>query len=115
MVKVTADFGDRTMTLAGALLGGRHPRLVQIDRFEIEVVPEGALIITRHDDKPGMISAISGVLGESGINITRMEVSASDSEQQAMAVISISKPLDAELLARLCEIPSVLQATQVVL
>lgn len=115
LVKVTAFFGEQSMALSGALLGGRHPRLVQVDQFEIEVVPEGTLIITRHDDKPGMISAISGVLGQSNINITRMEVGASDEEQHAMAVISISEPLSDELLEQLCDIPSVHQATQVIL
>ena len=103
------------MALSGALLGGRHPRLVQVNQFKIEVVPEGTLIITRHDDKPGMISAISGVLGQSNINITRMEVGASDKEQHAMAVISISEPLSDELLGQLCDVPSVHQATQVIL
>ena len=115
LVKVTAFFGEQSMALSGALLGGRHPRLVQVDQFEIEVVPEGTLIITRHDDKPGMISAISGVLGKSNINITRMEVGAPDKEQRAMAVISISEPLSDAVLKQLCNIPSVHQATQVIL
>ncbi|PKM13048.1 MAG: phosphoglycerate dehydrogenase [Gammaproteobacteria bacterium HGW-Gammaproteobacteria-3] len=115
LVKVTAFFGEHTMTLSGALLGGRHPRLVQLDQFEIEVVPQGTLIFTRHDDKPGMISAISNILGQYQINISRMEVGASDEEQHAMAVISISAPLNETILAQLRDLPSVHQATQVIL
>ncbi|MGR9051960.1 MAG: phosphoglycerate dehydrogenase [Gammaproteobacteria bacterium] len=115
MIKVTGHYGTESTTLSGVLLGGRHPRLIQVDQFEVEVVPEGTLVITRHDDKPGMISAISGVLGQSGINIVRMEVGASDTEQHAMAVISISEPLSDELLAKLYDVPSVHQATQIIL
>lgn len=113
LIKVTGHCGDQTITLTGALLGGRHPRLVQIDQFDVEVVPKGTLIVTRHDDKPGVISAISTVLGQSNINISRMEVGASSDGELAMAVISISEPLSNELLAELCNIPAVHQATQV--
>ena len=115
LVRVTGYCGDQTITLSGTLLGECHPRLVKIDQFEIEVVPQGTLIFTRHDDKPGVISAISTVLGKSDINISRMEVGEGNKEQQAMAVISISEPLSDELLAQLCDIPAVHRATQVIL
>lgn len=113
LVKVTGHCGDQSIVLAGTLLGERHPRLVQIDQFDVEVVPEGTLIVIRHDDKPGVISAISNVLGKSNINISRMEVGPGKEGESAMAVISISEPLSKELLAQLCDIPAVHQATQV--
>jgi len=76
-------------------------------------VPEGTLLVTRHDDRPGVISAISAVLGNANINITRMQVSTADGLQQAMAVISVSEPLTDALLQQLCSISAVHQATQI--
>ncbi|MBS3955433.1 MAG: phosphoglycerate dehydrogenase [Methylomicrobium sp.] len=114
LVKVTGFFGEESVSLSGTLLGERRPRLVQVDQFEVEVVPEGTLIFTRHDDKPGVISSISSVLGESNINISRMEVGGANNEL-AMAVISISEPLNDDLLAQLCDIPAVHRAAQVIL
>jgi len=67
--------------------------LVCIDQIDIEVVPEGTLLVTQHDDKPGVISAISSVLGNANINISRMQVSKADEQNRAMAVISVSEPL----------------------
>jgi D-3-phosphoglycerate dehydrogenase / 2-oxoglutarate reductase len=110
---VTGHYADQGITLAGALLGGRHPRLVSIDQFDLEVVPQGTLLITRHEDRPGVISAISAVLGDANINITRMEVSTADEQQQAMAVISVSEPLTDDLLQQLCGIGAVHKATQI--
>jgi D-3-phosphoglycerate dehydrogenase len=115
LIKVIGHCQDRTITLAGALLGGCHPRLVCIDQIDIEVVPEGTLLVTRHDDKPGVISAISAVLGNANINISRMQVGTADDQQQAMAVISVSEPLNEDLLQQLCGIPAVHKATQIVL
>ncbi|MCL7422895.1 MAG: phosphoglycerate dehydrogenase [Methylobacter sp.] len=113
LIKVTGHYADQGITLAGALLGGRHPRLVSIDQFDLEVVPQGTLLITRHEDRPGVISAISAVLGDANINITRMEVSTADDQQQAMAVISVSEPLTDDLLQQLCGIGAVHKATQI--
>ncbi|MDP1970925.1 MAG: ACT domain-containing protein, partial [Methylobacter sp.] len=81
--------------------------------FDIEVVPVGTLLVTQHDDKPGVISAISSVLGNADINITRMQVGTADVLQRAMAVISVSEPLTDDLLQQLCHIPAVYKAIQI--
>jgi len=113
LIQLTGQGAGQTLTLSGALLGGRQPRLVGINQFDIEVVPEGTLLVTRHDDKPGVISAMSAVLGNANINITRMHVSTADEQQQAMAVISVSAPLSDTLILQLCELPPVHQVKQI--
>lgn len=113
LIQLTGHFGKQSVTLSGALLGGKQPRLVSINHYEIEVVPEGTLLVTRHDDKPGVISAISTVLGNANINITRMQVSNADEQQQAMAVISVSAPLDTDLIQQLGDIAAVHQIRQI--
>ncbi|MGZ8153145.1 MAG: ACT domain-containing protein, partial [Methylovulum sp.] len=113
LIKVTGHSEDQSIALSGALLGGRQPRLVCINQFDIEVVPEGTLLVTRHDDRPGVISAISTVLGNANINISRMQVSTADEQQQAMAVISVSEPLSKDLLQQICNIAAVHKATQI--
>lgn len=115
LIEITGHCADKTVSLAGTLLGDQHPRLVSINQFEIEVVPEGVLLITRHDDKPGVIAAISSILGASNINITRMQVSVADQQQAAMMVISVSNPLDEQLLKAVCSVPAVHTARQIVL
>ena len=115
LIRITGKCADKTITLAGTLLGDQHPRLVSINHFEIEVVPEGVLLITRHDDKPGVIAAISSVLGAANINITRMQVSIADHEQTAMMVISVSNPLNEQLLKALCAVSAVHTIRQIVL
>ncbi|TPQ27805.1 phosphoglycerate dehydrogenase [Methylomonas koyamae] len=115
LIKITGHCADKEVSLSGTLLGHQHPRLVGINHFEIEVVPEGALLITRHDDKPGVIAAISSILGTANINITRMQVSIADQNQLAMMVISVSDPLNEQVLKAVCEVPAVHTARQIVL
>jgi D-3-phosphoglycerate dehydrogenase len=113
LVKVTGHCGDQTIALSGALLGGRRPRLVRINHFDIEVVPEGSLIVTHHDDRPGVISQISSVLGNANINITRMQVSTADVKDQAMAVISVSEPVSETIMQQIRGLTPVKMATQI--
>jgi D-3-phosphoglycerate dehydrogenase len=113
LIKITGYCADQTLSLSGALLGGRQPRLVCMNQFEIEVVPEGTLLVTRHNDRPGVISSISAVLGNANINITRMQVSNANDEQQAMAVIAVSAPVSAELMQQLAALPPVYQVKQI--
>ena len=115
LVTVAGHCADQTITLSGALLGGRRPRLVCINHFDIEVVPEGTLIVTRHDDRPGVISAISSVLGNASINISRMQVSTADEKEQAMAVISVSEPVPEKIMQQICQLSPVCNAKQVTL
>lgn len=115
LIKLTGFSAEQTTSISGVLLGGRQPRLVSINDLDIEVIPDGTLLMTVHDDKPGVISVISAILGQANINISRMQVSAVDSQDRAMAVISISESLDAALLSQVSALASVHQVTQIVL
>jgi len=113
LIKLTGYSAEKTTTISGVLLGGRQPRLVSINELDIEVIPEGTLLITTHDDKPGVISAISAILGNAAINISRMQVSAADSQCKAMAVISISQALNEDLLSQVANLAPVHHVTQI--
>ncbi len=115
LLRVTGHFDGESISLAGTLLGGCHPRLVYIDDFEIEVVPEGALLVTRHDDKPGVIAALGTILGDAGVNISRMQVGTDEKGEQAMAVISVSNPLEEEVIEKLCAVSAIHSVNQIVL
>ena len=45
-----------------------------VDDHTIDVPPADHMLVVRNDDRPGMIAAVTGVLGEAGINIADMDV-----------------------------------------
>ena len=113
LVKLSGICANKTVSVVGTLLGDHHPRIVNVNQFEIEVVPEGTLLVTEHNDKPGVISAISSILGESLINISRMQVGVPDTNDKAMAVISVSSPLPANILEKVRDLSFVNCAIQI--
>ena len=113
LVELKAYCADEEIHLVGTLLGDKHPRIVNINEYEIEVIPEGVLLVTQHADKPGVIAAISTVLGKADINISRMQVGVAEDGEHAMSVISVSEKIGDALLQELCEVGAVESAIQI--
>lgn len=112
-IRVSANHGDHTTTVEGTLFDHRHPRLVRINDYEIEAVLSGHLLITRHKDQPGVIAAISGVMAEDNINISRMQLGIVNGGAKAVAVIEVSRALNEEEMNKIMSIEAVTKAMQV--
>jgi D-3-phosphoglycerate dehydrogenase len=112
LVEVCAASCGKNTTVAGTLLGERHARLVRIDDYDVEAVPQGHFLFTRHHDQPGVVGALGGVLGRENINISRMHVGVGDTSETAIALISTSAPLSASALAEIRALPPIEQAVE---
>jgi D-3-phosphoglycerate dehydrogenase len=113
LVELRAKTGTTSTSVAGTLLGESHPRLVCIDDYQVEAVPEGCLIFTRHDDRPGVVGALGGILGRENINISRMQVGIAEGKPEAIALVGVSAPLPPAALEEVRAIPAVRQAIQI--
>lgn len=71
-VRATCDGGE-THEVSGALFG-RSIMIVRFDGLELDLEPKGAVLITRHDDQPGVVGLLGTVLGSHRVNIRRIEL-----------------------------------------
>jgi hypothetical protein len=62
VVRVTSP--KKTLSVMGTLLSKREPRIVRIDNFTVEIVPEGHMLFMYNNDKPGVIGGIASVYFE---------------------------------------------------
>lgn len=63
----------RERRVVGDVFGGA-PRFVGYGELRIDLEPEGALIVTRHADQPGVVGTVGTLLGRHGVNIRRIEL-----------------------------------------
>jgi len=112
-VSLLARHGDKTTEVMGTLFDRKHPRLVRINDYEIEAVLEGHLLLSRHRDQPGVIAAITGLLAEEHINISRMHLGIVTGSDKAVAVIGVSATLEDELMEALTKIDPITKVMQV--
>lgn len=112
-VSLSVHNGDRETRVIGTLFHRRYPRLVRINDYEIEAVLEGHLLVTRHNDQPGVVAAISNLLAEQRINISRMQLGIVSGSDKAVAVLGVSTPLNDHLMQQLARIEAINKVIQV--
>jgi D-3-phosphoglycerate dehydrogenase len=113
LIELRAKSAKGITTVAGTLLGEKQPRIVQIDDYDVEAVPEGLMLFTRHDDCPGVVGALGAILGREAINISRMQIGTADGKTESIALIGIAKPLKEAALIELRNLPAIKQAVQI--
>ena len=56
------------------MLGNRAMRLIRIDGFRVESVPEGYFLMLRNRDVPGVVGTVGTLLGQAQVNIAGLEL-----------------------------------------
>ena len=82
--------------IEGAVFHGGQPRIVRIDDFMLEAIPEGPTILIHNHDRPGVVGNVGRVLGEAGINISRMQLALVRERGEAAMLVNVDQsPSDA--------------------
>lgn len=101
------DTGHRHMTVVGRSLGGGRIMITQVDGVDMEITGDEFTVVVFHEDRPGVISLVTQVLGESNINIAGMRVFRKAKHKDAVMVISTDSIVDAELVDNMRKCPGV--------
>ncbi len=81
-------------SVKGTLLNGLGPRIVQVDQYVVDVVPEGNLLFIKHTDKPGVIGRVGTSLAEQNVNIATMQVGRADEGGDAIMMLAIDNVVE---------------------
>jgi D-3-phosphoglycerate dehydrogenase len=100
--------GDRL--IAGAIFHGDQPRIVRIDDFMLEAIPEGPTLFLTNHDQPGVVGAVGTLLGQAGLNIARMQLALVRERREAAMLVNLDTPVDNPTLERLRALPHVIAA-----
>lgn len=112
-VRLSAVHGDTTTIVEGTLFDRKHPRLVRLNDYQIEATLEGHLLISRHTDQPGVVAAMSTILAEKNINISRMQLGDAPGTNKAVVVIQVSETLEPDTMEKIANIEPISKVMQV--
>ncbi len=102
---------DRGQSLvAGTLFSRREPRVVRIDEFSLEAVPEGYLLVFSNLDVPGVIGKIGTILGQNQVNIAGMVLGREKPGGQAVSVVNVDSPIPTPVLDQIRAMPNIVYA-----
>ncbi len=112
LLRVEALFGDERHFASGTVLGHSHGRLVELDDYVLDAIPEGPMLVTFHKDRPGVVGKLGTVLGDQGVNISRMQIGTATHEEThtALGILNLDGDPDDALLDRVRAIDAIVQA-----
>ncbi len=100
---ITVELKDKNgvKRVAGTLLNGLGPRIVKVDDYSMDVVPEGHLLLVYHTDQPGAIGRVGSLLAENDVNIATMQVGRAVIGGSAIMMLTIDRPLNETELSQI--------------
>lgn len=113
LITIRAISNEAEISVSGTLLGKNKPRLLKIDNFLVESVPEGNILFIYNEDKPGVIGSIATALGRKDINIGMMHCGRDRLGGEAVLLINLDEPIPREVLEEIRRIPHIVRVTQV--
>lgn len=107
LVTVTVRGQGAEAQVAGTVYGKREARLVRVDGFRLEAVPEGHVILCENDDAPGVVGNLGTALGAAGVNIARISLSRLDDHSRAFAFLNVDSAPAPGVLEQVRRLPHV--------
>ena len=96
--------------IVGAVFHGQQPRIVRIDDFMLEAIPEGSTLFIQNQDQPGVVGAVGTVLGKGGINISRMQLALIPERSLAAMLVNIDRAPEEAVMKQLHDLPHLISA-----
>ncbi|MDA8723625.1 phosphoglycerate dehydrogenase [Alphaproteobacteria bacterium] len=107
-VTISHKTGDRT--IAGTLVGGNKPRIVEVQHIAVESDFPPHLLYLRNYDKPGFIGDLGSLCGKHGINIATFHLGRREVGGEAIALVEIDGGLPKTMLPEIRALEQVVRA-----
>jgi L-serine dehydratase len=114
-VKINLFDGEgKELEIVGISIGGGTIEITEINSFKLKLSGANPAILVVHQDRFGLISAVTSVLSRYEINIGHMEVSRKERGDVAVMVIEMDHKIDDAVYAELSFLQGVTQVIRLV-
>ena len=110
LLRVTIMYEDDERTIAGTLIGGNKPRIVEVQSIAIESDFPQNLLYLRNYDSPGFIGDLGSLCGQHGLNIATFHLGRRDVGGEAVALVEIDGTVPDEVLGEIKALSQVVRA-----
>lgn len=117
-IRADAADGQECHRVIGTVYADGLPRIVRIDGFSMDMIPEGNMVLILNKDQPGVIGTVGTSFGDAQVNIADMVISREiqpDGTAGAFMVIKTDSEPPTALLNRLRARPGILRVKSLVL
>jgi len=109
-VRIEIGGKTRQAEIAGSSIGGGVIEVFKINGFQTRFKGDSPTLLLFYRDRPGMISEVTQIIAEEGINIASLSCSRKQRGKDAFMQIDVDSPLSKAALARISSISDVARA-----
>jgi len=116
-IRVDGQSGE-THRILGTVYADGLPRVLRVDDFNMDMVPEGNMVVIENKDQPGVIGFVGSTFGDASVNIADMVISRvvnPDKTATALMMIKTDSAPTKELFEKLRAKPNILKVRAVAL
>jgi len=97
----------RQINIVGESVGGGRINITRIDGQSVNFTGEYPTIIVHNEDKPGLVSEVTGMLAKLSINIATMQLYRSNRGGEAVMIVECDQEVDNESIEQLDKLSGV--------
>lgn len=113
LIEVTVRNDKGESRVAGSIFGKADQRIVGIDSYRLEALPEGHMLLILNHDQPGVVGHVGSFLGSHNVNIAQLYLSRNRAGGTALSVYQVDSALDTATLNHLAALEHVLSVKQI--
>ena len=97
-VSISAAGSREGVTVAGTVTEEGRQRVVNLNGYWIEFVPEGTVLLFSNHDRPGVIGKVGTILGEAGSNIANFALGRKNGSGLAVGALQIDSDIPPKVI-----------------
>jgi L-serine dehydratase len=109
-VRIEIRGPKRQVEIVGSSIGGGVIEVFNINGFQTRFKGDSPTLLLFYRDRPGMISEVTRIIADEGINIASLYCSRKQRGKDAFMQIDVDSPLGHSALDRICGTPDVAEA-----
>ncbi len=113
LVKLSVKTLEGENIISGTIFGKSLQRILRINNFYLEAIPEGHSLLIQNQNIPGVIGKIASVLGDHQINISRMQVGEEKEKKENVIFLTTSDLVPDDVVKELCKFDYVISARKI--
>ena len=114
MIRMTGRSGKEEHHISGTMRSNGM-RIVRVDDYLIEITPSRYMLVTTHQDRPGVVGKIGTLLSDENINIASMQLGRNKADHKAMMFIQVDEEISKKILNKVQELDFIIKASFVTL
>jgi D-3-phosphoglycerate dehydrogenase len=110
LISIEVKTDKLTTSATGTLFTKKDARIVKIDEFHVDAIPQGYMIIAHNIDVPGIIGQMGTLLGKNNINIAAMTFGRVKAGGKTLSVLNVDSAVPENVLSEIRKVKNILDA-----